>query len=361
MRIERPDDVPAYVRWPEDPSYDKTLNNVCNYVRLLNHLGRIVEAMEVAAPNTPGDAFKPHLATYLKLLLTASYARQFLNVGSRYTEKLYYLDVLSASGLTYPGDGKVPVPGSCFWVPLAHQPFEEPLAPPKLGFRRAWAFDANEAALSLLQQRRDRLATRAGFQLPPYEYVAGDVNEALPAVLDRLAQERRADQAAGSPASLVLAFIDNLALDVTMASVQRIQSSVRADLVVHLPVRAIWRSCQQARETDVEARRLTAFFGSEGEWRKIADPGQIPAVYQGCVEAVTRSEFQPFEPVLIRSQNQEFALCIYTRKTGGAGSGGWVASIQKLAEACNQFDEAKLQRVMNVATGKQKKLDLGLG
>lgn len=357
MRIERPKDVPPYVPWVSDATYEKALNNVCNYVRLLNHVGSIVEAMDVRAGGSTTEAFTPHVATYLKLLLTASYARKFLEVGSRYTDKLYYLDVLSASGLTYPGGAGTPVPGSCFWVPLAHERFEEPRTPPKYAFSRVWTFDDDPAALALLRMRRERLVERAGLSLPPYEHVEGDINSSIGEVLERLAEERRADRVESR--SLVLAFIDNVALDVTMATIQRIQSSVRADLVVHLPTRAIWRSCQQARQADVEARRLTSFFGSEAAWRKIPDPTHIPGVYQACVEEVTGSAFQPFQPVSIRGPNHDFALCIYARKTSGAGNVGWVGSIQKLAEACNQFDEPKLKRVMRVATGKQRTLDWG--
>ena len=155
-----------------------------------------------------------------------------------------------------------------------------------------------------------------------------------------------------------MAFIDNIGLDVHMDTIHKLQSSIRADLVIHLPVRGIWRSIQQSKKTDIEARKLTKFFGSVEGWKDIQDTAEIPAAYQACVQTGTAEDFQKFDPVYIRSKNQEFALCIYARRTGGMSDGqaGWVASIGSLAEACNKFTPDILESVLMVASGRQATL-----
>lgn len=362
MNIQTPADVPSYTKWADIPTYDKPMNNVCNYVKLLNHVGKIVEGLGIANPVPPEGAdeeFTPHEATYLKLLLTSSYARTFLRVGSKYTNKLYYLDVLSASGLTYPGgDKQQPVPGSCFFVPLCHQDFSKPTTAPAFEFSKMWAFEADPACLQTLAARHKLMQTAAGFKLPPLQPVPGDVNQSILPVLDSLAKEREEDFRRGMKPPLILAFIDNLGLNVNMDTIHAIQTKVRADLVVHLPIRAIWRSIEQARKQGVEGKKLTAFFGTEAAWQGIKSQDDIPAAYQKCVQAKTTEPFQEFEPVIIKSKNQEFALCIYARRTKGMddGHGGWIENIKKLAAACNEFTPDHLNKSLKVASGKQATL-----
>ena len=128
------------------------MNTVCTYVRILNHLGKIVEGLderESLPTADSGDQFTPHISTYLKLLLTMSYARNAtLKIGPKFTEKLYFLDILSASGLTYPGGATQPLPGSCFAVPLAYQEFSRPRTPPSASFSKSWAFELDSKGLA---------------------------------------------------------------------------------------------------------------------------------------------------------------------------------------------------------------------
>ncbi len=362
LSIRRSGDVPPYTHWKSKAEYSPSLNHVCDYVRLLNHLGKIVEGLGVSSPPRAnaeqGEDFTPHLATYLKLLLAASYARTFLRYGRGAADKLYYLDILSASGLTYPRGEDQPLPGSCFWVPLARQEFAKPGMAPEIEFDRMWAFDRSTENLKVLAQRHQLLCANAGFRMPALSVVHGDINQTMPVLLDELSKEREVDKRAGTRPSLSLAFIDNIGLDVHMSTIQKLQSSIRADLVVHLPMRAIWRSIQQHKKTDTESHRLTLFFGDEGSWQGIADESQIPRAYQACVQGATGADFQEFDPVIIRSENQEFALCIYARRTRGISGDqkGWVATIQKLAEACNQFNPDMLKSVLAVASGRQATL-----
>ncbi len=114
----------------------------------------------------------------------------------------------------------------------------------------------------------------------------------------------------------------------------------------------------KSHKQGVEGKKLTEFFGSKQAWIGIKTSEEIPTVYQACVQAKTTEQFQEFEPVVIKSVNQEFAICIYTRRTKGMedGHGGWVESIKKLAGACNQFSPDILTKTLKVASGKQSTL-----
>ena len=333
-----------YEAWSIDQSLSKSENNVYNYVKLFNHVGR-----KLRACGPPGtvfeDEFRAHDVTYLKLLLATSYARAFLRVGSKHADKLYYLDVLSASGVSYTRTFEdIPVPSSAFTVPLAYHDFKAEPAPPKFAFDRVWTFDRDAVSLAAINERRLALG-RAGFSLPPYEPMAGDANA-------RVFEAIEAIRTGGAHRPLTLAFIDNVGLDVKMTTIQGIQRGIRADLIVHLPVSAVIRCVEQWRKRQFNQPALTAFFGNE-EWQKIDSAADVVSVYHESVRKVTGSEFQDALPVRIKGPNAEFALCFYVRRTRGSGAEGWVSNIQKLAEACNSVSYDRIRGIVERAEGRR--------
>jgi three-Cys-motif partner protein len=348
---------PAWEKLKLDVTLGKSMYNVYNYIHLLNHVGRLIEKCGDGKSDLDAvdDEFRPHDVTYLKLILVITYARQFLKMGSRHTGILYYLDILSASGLSVVGKKRDPVPGSCFMVPLAHQDFARRDQDPGFMFREVWAFDLSNEALRLIGDRHQCLTTRAGLRLPPINQVPGDANETIQDVVDVIAKRTDELRAARKKRPLTLAFIDNLALNINMQTVAYIQKHIRADLVVHIPTSAIWRCINQYRKGGMGGKALDEFFGSR-VWEEADAIEDIPLLYHEAVMAVTGDEFQSFRPVRIKGQNFEFSIGIYVRKTSkiqNRGLAGWLTSIEKLAEACNNVDYVCMRAILDQVLGGQ--------
>jgi three-Cys-motif partner protein len=353
--------LPIFEKWKDDPHLKKEQNTVYGYVNIINHLGRMIEACHPTPANY--ESFQPHVVTYLKLLLVCSYARQcFLPIGLAATPQVVYLDVLSASGLSVTKEApKDPIAGSCFLTPLAWQDFAALGTAPTRAFATVHTFDYEPANLNLLRARRDALVSIAGMKLPIFHYHSGDANKSVPALVAGEAQ-RNATVKDVSKRPLYLAFVDNQALDVTMATIEALQGNkdFRADLIVHLPTSSIWRAVQSANANDkAEQHKLNAFFGSE-VWRDIKTPDDIPAVYHKVVWDVTVAtgdNFQELPPVRIKGGKTEFALCFYVRQTKNLKDPrGWLDIIGKQATACNDIDESKIQGILARSLKGQKSL-----
>jgi three-Cys-motif partner protein len=351
-------DIHPFTAWPNKPppSDSDALSewHVNNYIRLIDYLGKIVHRIDQQSESTL-PTYTPHRATYLKLLMTTSYARTFLKVGSAYTSDLRYLDVLSASGLSIPKKRNHPVPGSCFLVPLAHQKFDKPNSTPTFQFNRMWALDESENNLNALRWRHKQLFDWAGFTLPPVITIPGEINEAVPELLGPLAAEREKIRRGRGKPPLYLAFVDNQALDVNMDTIAKIQSTVRADLIIHIPTSSIIRQIRAHEVTQHEYRKMKRFFGNEN-WTGCSTEDEIAQVYRDEVQRRTHSEFQVIDPVHIRGENHTFSLIVCARTTANSGDKGWVARNEKLAAACSRFDLGKLDEVLDHVLGGQKKI-----
>lgn len=346
-----------YEAVPKGKTDNRTEYNVWNYLKLINHVGKLVESAGAARGKTDDvdDDFRPHDVTYLKLLLLWAYTRLFFKFGKR-AVSWYYIDLLSATGLNYTkSDPNDPIPGSCFIVPLAEQRFGEPEATLVEQFHQVYCLDMNPESLAQIDARRTALIEKYGLDLPPYAYFPGDANIAIDKVLDEIEAASKKPVPKGMLGPLGLVFVDNLALDINLETIKKIQKRTRADLVVHLPTRAIWR-CIKAGATGLEQASLTAFFGSD-IWKKIKSPDEIPSMYHAVVQEATGHEFQDFTPVPIKGAKSEFHLCIYVRHTSGTqGKDGWLAVIGKLAEECGKIDHDRIQVVRDLSQHKQRTL-----
>ena len=337
-----------------------SLNHVYNYVQLLNHLARIIEQNGGKKPelDLTDDEFRPHEITYLKLLLLMSYSRAFLDIGSRHTDLLFYLDVLSASGLSYTQDREDPIPGSCFVVPLAMQEFEHPEKPPSHGFSKVWVFDQNEKRLDAILERHQALQNEAGLKLPEFEKVSDDANTSLVKIIDEIEKLTTARKSAGKRRPLTLAFIDNIGLNVEMQTIADMQGRIRADLIIHLPTSAIWRCVRAFQEAGQNEAILDRFFGDQS-WKTIMNAQEVPATYNAAVRKATGEDFQDFDPVRIKGLKAEFSLCVYVRKTKGTQKPykpGWVNKIRSLADACNQVDHDHFTNIQAAVFDRQQSL-----
>lgn len=352
--VARPD---PFVDWPQPAGMKKEDYNVRNYIRLFDHVGKIVDGLLDDGDLEAIDRkFAPHDVTYLKLILLVSYARQFLKFGAGASD-WYYLDILSSSGLSYAPDyPQDPIPASALLAPLAWQVFQEPDKPLERAFTEVHCFEMDDGARGALERRYEAMRDGAGFSMPPAQFHGGDANASLIPVLDRIAavtQERRSNRSLGP---LTLAFVDNLSMNIGMDAIKAIQTKVRADLVIHLPTRAIWRCIEANRKGGTEQRQLTRFFGTE-DWKNLTSKEQVPQLYHEQVRAATGQDFQEFEPVHIRGLQNDFHLCVYVRHTRGTkGKAGWTATIRKLAEACNRLDYSSITRVKETAVGRQQTL-----
>lgn len=349
---------PPYDPVPTSDSYSKSRHAVLNYLRLLNYVGRLVE--KVSGPKTgmdeADDEFRPHDVTYLKLLLAWSYARRFMNYGRRATA-WYYIDLLSASGLSYtrnqPDD---PVPGSCFLVPLAMQEFEKPAVDLGRTFDKVFCFDKDANALAKIEERRRGLIRQYGFDLPEFGYADGDANQSIEIALKEIETAGSKPPPPGKLRPLTLVFVDNLSLDIEMDTIKRIQKRIRADLIIHLPTRAIWRCIEAFRKSGREQHKLTAFFGTD-QWKQISAMAEIPDFYHELVRAATGHKLQDFDPVPIQGARSDFHLCIYVRHTAGTeGKEGWLATIRSLAKECAGITHETIQAVREISSGKQRTL-----
>ena len=348
---------PKYEPVPDGKTPNKTEYNVWNYLKLINYLGKLVEEAGGGrgAVDDVDDEFRPHDVTYLKLLLLWTYTLRFFKFGQS-ASYWYYVDLLSASGLNYtksePDD---PIPGSCFIVPLADQRFYDPTIALANSFDKVYCLDMNADALARIEARRAAMEKKYGLEFPPYSYHAGDANKAIDKILDEIEIEAKKPVPKGQLGPLGLVFVDNLGLDISLDTIKKIQKRTRADLVVHLPTRAIWR-CINAAAAGVEQTALTAFFGGDA-WRKIKSEADIPGVYHAVVQEATGHEFQDFKPVPIKGANSDFHLCIYVRHTSGTeGKNGWLAIIEKLAEECGKITHDRIRTVRDLSKNKTKTL-----
>lgn len=348
---------PKYEPVPETKTPHKTEYNVWNYLKLIDYLGRLVQdsGAERGATDEVDDEFRPHDVTYLKLLLLWTYTLRFFQFGKR-ASSWYYIDLLSASGLNYTkSDLNDPIPGSCFIVPLADQRFTDPAKPLANKFQKVYCLDMNSESLARIEARRLAMAAKYGLDFPPYSYHSGDANIAIDAVLDEIEAEGRKPVTRGQLGPLGLVFVDNLGLDITLETIKKIQKRTRADLVVHLPTRAIWR-CVHAAAAGTNQQKLTAFFGGEA-WRAIQNEQDIPRIYHQVVQEATGHQFQDFQPVPIKGVASDFHLCIYVRHTSGTeGRSGWLATIEKIAAECGKITHERIRGVRDVAKNKQKTL-----
>lgn len=338
---------------PVPRSKDESLYNVNNYIALLDHVGKAVERVDGNPP-----VYEPHRATYLKLALTTAYARTFLPIARKYAPAVRYLDILSASGLSRPNGEKHPVPGSAIFVPLCHQDFTAVGQSPAFAFDACWAFDGSPDNLAALARRIGGLRGAQGYNVPTTYLVPGDVNATVPIKVKELAQADAKQYGTGKNAPLYLAFIDNEGLDVHMSTIQAIQRNIRADLVVHVNSRGIYRLVKQHHAIDNEGEALTKFFGND-KWKAIKTEEDVGQIYRDSVEAVTGQDLLVSQPVHIRGRNYIFTLVFCARKTGGVEGGpGWIARIEKLMAACNRLDvediDYILERVVKGQSGLER-------
>jgi three-Cys-motif partner protein len=348
---------PKYEPVPQARTSNRTEYNVWNYLKLINYLGKLVESAgaDRGATDDVDDEFRPHDVTYLKLLLLWTYTLRFFQFGKK-ASSWYYIDLLSASGLNYTkSDPNDPIPGSCFIVPLADQRFYDPARSLENRFQKVYCLDMSPDSLARIETRRAALEAKFGLEFPPYSYHSGDANAAIDKVLDEIELEAKKPLPKGKLGPLGLVFVDNLGLDISLDTIKKIQKRTRADLVVHLPTRAIWR-CINAAAAGVEQARLTAFFGGDA-WREIKSEAEIPSAYHQIVQQATGHEFQDFKPVPIKGANSDFHLCIYVRHTSGTeGRNGWLSIIEKLAEECGKITHERIREVRDLAQGRRKTL-----
>lgn len=301
------------------------------------------------------EEFRPHSVTYLKLVLLWCYLMRFFDFGKN-SQRKFYIDLLSASGLNYCKDfPDEPIPGSCFLVPLGDQRFYNPETPLDRRFERVFCFDYNAEALKRIEERRQGLIDNYGLELPPFDLVEGDANDKVELALKHIEQAEAEHDGPRYTAPLTLVFVDNLKLDIPMATIKEIQSRIRADLVVHLPSHAIWR-CIEAYHAGTPQHKLTEFFGSD-DWKSITKKDEIPALYHAKVQEATGGEFQDFEPVRIQGKNSGFHLCIYVRRTKKTAKGpGWVDIVRNVARECAKIDHKTIRGVRDLSSGKQQSL-----
>lgn len=349
---------PPYDEWKDEDHFTESENHVVRWCCILDHLARTIGRADEEYLDAGSDnGFEAHLPTYKKLLLASSYVLNTLSIARNHAGPVYYLDVLSASGLSSVSGTDFNVPGSCFSLPLACQDWDNPGQPPEYTFDKVWTFDKSAENLSAILDRRKGLTDGMGLHLPPFGTRAGNANEELSVVLDAIREEtvQRRNQYEDLP--LTYAFIDNEGMDIVMETVREIQQKIRADLIIHVPVRGVIRTIRQHEEMENSAERLTEFFGDES-WREIEEPAQVPAVYRDKVEEVTEHAFQEIEPVRITSEKNEFALLFCARKTSGIGEGqeGWVGKIKPLARGCNEIERGRLKDAIQQGIGTQQSL-----
>jgi three-Cys-motif partner protein len=342
------------VSYLEDPE-----NWVRGYLRVLHYLGQLIEYHGPKGVSEEAQEFRPHNVTYLKLMLVMAYARNsFLEVGSTLQTKLRFLDILSAAGLSYAQENARPVPSSAFTVPLAHQEFRDLATQAPKRFDEVWTFDENKDALTTLEARRQALVTKAGLHLPRFEYVPGEANKNVQQIVEEFHQQERGIPLRKRP--LTLAFIDNIGFDIHMDTIEAIQAKIRADLVIHLPIHAVFREVQRYRREGRGNTPLDRFFGGR-EWLEIKTMEDVAPVYHQCVQARTHREFQRFDPVWIQGGKSSFAMCIYTRKRRDDDSAEqWVGRVTKLATACGKLDYKSIDEVFeHGALGRKNLFDFG--
>lgn len=334
--------------------------NVKNYVRLIHHIGKLIEQSQDPERDFsgPDSDFQPHDVTYLKLLSLMAYARTFLHFG-RSATRFFYLDVLSASGLSYVEGTRDPIPSSALCVPLAHVDFKTLPAGQDAEFEKVFCFDQNEEALEALTHRKTRLAECFGFSMPEYVPLAGEASDQLEQAISEIEEVATKERAEGKLGPLTLVFVDNLGMTIPMGTIAKLQARIRGDLVIHIPSGAIWRNIEAQRKNQDQRQALTAFFGGEA-WTEIQSADDIPRVYHEQVQQATGADLQDSFPVRIRGGKHMFHLAIYARHTKGTkGKEGWVARIKPLLEACNKVDYAIFPTVKSMAVGGQMRLDLG--
>lgn len=352
--------LPPYKKWSPKDHFSTSENHVVSWCRILNYLSETIQRVdEEYRPDGHEDSFEPHLPTYKKLLLASSYVYNTLKIASKYAGNVYYLDVLSASGLSPVQGEDYAAPGSCFALPLACQDWDEVPTPPDQEFDKVWAFDYSKENLKAIECRREGIVEEMELSLPPFTTVPGDANTSISGVLDEIQQETVRCHQRNEKPPLTYAFIDNEALDIKMSTIQEIQQKVRADLLIHVPTRAIWREIQRSRTEGDDGTAVTEFFGDD-VWREIEDSSSIPQVYMEQVERITDGTFQELEPVEISSETSDFALLVCVRETSGIrerDSGGWIEKIKPLARGCNQIDKDRLEEALAQGIGNQS--DLG--
>jgi len=356
-----PELPPLFEDLPETRGEPTQEYNVKNYVRLIHHLGKLVESSQgdVARFSDADREFRPHDVTYLKLLALMAYARTFVKYGKAAT-RFFYLDVLSASGLSNLEGSGDPIPGSSLCVPMSHLNFRKDPTTQGTKFDKVFCFDRSDDALAAIHWRRDALECKFGFPMSEYQMFPGEASEKLDEVLSEIEEIRSKERGEGKAGPLTLAFVDNLGMNIPMATISMLQQRVRGDLVIHIPSGAIWRNIEAHRKNQDQRQVLTDFFGGDA-WKEIESADDVPSIYHREVERVTGAALQDSLPVKIRGGKHTFHLAIYARHTRGTkGREGWVATIRPLLEACNHVDYSSFPTIKSMAVGEQRQTRLEL-
>jgi three-Cys-motif partner protein len=120
------------------------------------------------------------------------------------------------------------------------------------GFTSVVLVESDERLLDALRARTAEFGTRA-------EVLPGDCNDV--AVVERIRDTI-------SPNALTLAFVDMLGLDVTFATLKRLTTGRKIDLVITFQVNDLVRNVPSILEGRVDGERLDQFFGTSA-WRHV--------------------------------------------------------------------------------------------
>ena len=195
-----------------------------------------------------------------KLYYVGHYQKIFATGMKNHWPQRVYLDLLAG-------------PGKCVIERTGQEFNGSPLRALDAPFTRRLLVEADPSLASAL---RTRVAGHA-------EVIEGDVNTS--AVIDRLG-------AACDPSdSLGVAFVDNLGLDVPLATLGRLTAGRRIDLMIVVQVQDLQRNVNDVLDGRDDRTRVDAYFGGP-EWESVARDAREQGASGGEIAAALTSYYE---------------------------------------------------------------------